>query len=69
MTPTSNSEARKRTETPTPSVLVEMPVDFAERAIGWLGQLDCLDDQDAVVTLTLYRQISDALDARIGADQ
>lgn len=71
MTPASNSGARKRIETSkeTPTVLVEMPVDQAEKAVYWLGQIDCLEDHDAVMTLTLARLISAALAARItGAD-
>ena len=73
MTPASNSEARKRTESPGPSVLVEIPVDLAYDAMAALDLIDDLSEAlsdeahlDHLGALSeVCGHIGSALDARV----
>ena len=67
MTPSSNSEARKKAETAErpETVLVEIPVDHAERAIHFLGTIDGLEGYYADTSRLVAARIRDALVARV----
>ena len=81
MTPASNSEARKRVETPEPSVLVELPVDLAGDLADLLNEVARPTPQtanqpagvkellllpaDTVTAKLAAQRIADALDARV----
>ena len=68
MTPASNSEARKRGESRPTTVLVEIPIDVAERAIAAAraGLHDASGDEiDALIGV--LDRVADALGARVPA--
>lgn len=69
MTPTSNSEARKAHEPRRDTILAEIPVDEARRAIAWVEDLLMADPlADAAALVTVAHAISNALDARIPSE-